>query len=87
MRSSKVPIRMCIGCSKHCNKSELIKITKGDNSLEIDRKFNKPGRGAYLCKDLSCLNRLCKSRRLERLFNMSIDCTIYQEIGDFINNE
>lgn len=87
MKSNNFPIRMCLGCTKRKNKYEFIKIVKNEDILEIDKKFNKPGRGAYLCKNMTCLNKLYKSKRLERLFDISVDDLIYKEIGELIKNE
>ena len=38
------------------------------------------GRGAYLCNNVECLERLVKSKRLERVFEIKIDKDIYEKL-------
>ena len=63
----KVPMRQCIGCREMKNKKELIRILKTpENQFVIDATGKKNGRGAYLCKSMSCFEAAVKSRGLER---------------------
>ena len=45
----------------------------------------KQERGAYICKSEECLNKLIKSKRLESIFEMKIDDSVYEEIRKIIN--
>lgn len=38
------------------------------------------GRGAYLCDDITCLEKAIKSKRLEKTFEMKIDEEIYEDL-------
>ena len=75
----KIPMRQCLGCNEHRPKGELLRVVRspeGDVSLDFTGK--KSGRGAYICRDLSCLKRVRKSRRLER----NLEVTIAEEVYD-----
>ena len=77
----KQPQRTCMGCNQKKDKKELIRIVKNkNNEISIDRTGKKEGRGAYICDDVNCLDKLIKSKRLERVFEMSISNEIYESL-------
>ena len=81
MKNCKVPIRQCLGCREHFEKRSLIRVVKspvGDISLDFTGK--KPGRGAYLCNNINCLNRVIKSKALSRAFETAIADDIYETL-------
>ena len=81
----KQPQRTCMGCNQKKDKKELIKIVKNkNNEISIDRTGKKEGRGAYICDDVNCLDKLIKSKRLERVFEMSISNEIYESLRGVI---
>ena len=58
------PIRTCIFCGSKHKKKDLIRlILDEDNRVIIDESMSGPGRGAYLCKDKACLQRV-KGRKI-----------------------
>ena len=64
----KQPQRTCMGCNQKKEKKDLIRIVKNkDNEISIDRTGKKEGRGAYICDDVNCLEKVIKSKRLERV--------------------
>lgn len=71
------PQRTCMGCNSKKDKKDLIRIVKNkENQISIDRTGKQEGRGAYLCDDIQCLEKVIKSKRLERI----LDCKIAEEI-------
>ena len=81
----KQPQRTCMGCNQKKDKKELIRIVKNkNNEISIDRTGKKDGRGAYICDDVNCLDKLIKSKRLERVFEMSISNEIYESLRGVI---
>ena len=81
----KQPQRTCMGCNQKKNKKELIRIVKNkNNEISVDRTGKKEGRGAYICDDVNCLEKLIKSKRLERVFEMSISDEIYESLRGVI---
>ena len=74
----KIPQRTCIGCNEVKNKNELIRIVKNkDGQISIDKIGKASGRGAYICDNIECLNKLIKTKRLERVFETTINEEIY----------
>ena len=77
----KIVTRTCMGCNQKKDKTQLIRIVKNkDNIISIDETGKKEGRGAYICKDITCLEKLIKSKRLEKVFDMKISEEIYKDL-------
>jgi predicted RNA-binding protein YlxR (DUF448 family) len=62
-------------------KNELIRVVRApDGDISLDFKGKKPGRGAYVCHDVECLNRAIKTRALSRAFGKQIPDCIMEEL-------
>lgn len=89
MKERKIPMRMCAGCGEHKPKGELMRIVRdseGDVSLDLTGKKN--GRGAYLCRNLDCLKKARKSKRIDRTLETQIPDAVYDRIEEeFTQNE
>ena len=88
MKSVKIPMRMCLGCSEMKPKKELMRVVKspaGEISLDFTGKKN--GRGAYICRNADCFDKARKSRRFERTFSCKIDDSVYEVMNDEIRKE
>jgi len=60
-----VPIRTCIACRTAQPKAALIRIARtpgGD--LLVDESARMPGRGAYVCRDVKCVQKVVSSARV-----------------------
>lgn len=80
----KIPMRKCTGCGEMKPKKELVRVVKNkDGEISLDLTGKKAGRGAYICKELSCLQSARKNRGLERAFS----CKIPEEIYDGMEQE
>ena len=78
MKPKKIPMRMCVGCREMKPKRELIRVVRSpEGEVSMDPVGKKPGRGAYVCHDVACLQRARKSRALERAFETAIPAEVY----------
>ena len=83
MRVKKVPMRMCVGCQEMKPKKELTRIVRTpEETIEIDPTGKRSGRGAYLCPDISCLEKAVKGKRLEKAFQQAISPEIVNTLKD-----
>lgn len=81
----KVPQRSCMGCNEKKDKNQLIRIVKNKNGIiSVDKTGKLEGRGAYICDSTECLDKVIKTKRLERIFEMKIDDEIYNNIRGVI---
>jgi len=80
----KIPMRKCTGCQEMVSKKDLIRVLlEPDGRISIDTTGKKNGRGAYLCKKKSCLEKALKNKGLEK----SLKCAIPDDIKDKLKNE
>ena len=74
----KIPQRQCVGCREMKDKKSLLRVVKSpEGAVSLDFGGKKPGRGAYVCYDVSCLKKARKSRALERVFETPIPPEVY----------
>ena len=74
----KMPQRTCMGCNTKNDKKDLIRIVKSKSQeICIDKTGKMEGRGAYICNSVDCLDKVIKSKRLERVLECKIDNDIY----------
>lgn len=80
----KIPLRKCTGCGEMKSKKELVRVVKSpDEQISLDLTGKKPGRGAYVCRDIACLKAARKVKRLER----ALCCKIPNEVYDQLEEE
>ena len=81
----KIPQRTCMGCNEKKDKNQLIRIVKNkDNEIHVDRTRKMQGRGAYICDDIKCLEKVIKSKRLEKVLDINISDEIYESLRGVI---
>lgn len=79
------PQRTCMGCNKKSDKKDFIRIVKNkDKEIFVDRTGKAEGRGAYICDNIECLEKLIKKRRLDKIFDMKISNEIYDNLRGVI---
>lgn len=88
MKVKKIPKRMCTGCSEMKPKKELLRIVKNkENDISVDLTGKKPGRGAYICKNVECFQIAFKSKRLDKNLGSKISDEIYDRLKSEILSE
>lgn len=81
----KMPQRTCMGCNTKKDKKDLIRIVKNkDGEISIDKTGKMPGRGAYICDDVECLEKAIKSKRVDKVFETTIEDEIYDKLRGVI---
>ncbi|MGL4731643.1 MAG: RNase P modulator RnpM [Clostridium sp.] len=88
MKVRKIPQRMCTGCMEMKDKKQLIRVVRNkEGEISIDMTGKKPGRGAYICKNIECLEKSIKAKRLDRNLEVKIDEELFAKLKDEIENE
>jgi predicted RNA-binding protein YlxR (DUF448 family) len=83
--NKRVPERTCMACNTQKPKQELLRIVKSkDGIIAVDLTGKKSGRGAYICKNEDCFNKIVKSKRLEKVFEMQLSDEVYDSIRGVI---
>ena len=77
----KQPTRQCIGCSAKKEKKMLLRIIRSpEGEIRIDASGRASGRGAYLCNDVSCLEKAIKRHALSRSLKTDIPPQILEKL-------
>lgn len=83
-KTKHIPSRMCAGCGQMKEKKDLLRVvrTSDENKKNVilDLTGKTQGRGIYVCKNLDCLKKLKKSKRIERTFKIPYDENLYDQI-------
>lgn len=76
---------MCIVCRGQSDKKDLLRIVKNkDGKIFVDETGKANGRGAYVCKDKECFEKLCKQKSLNKAFRCNVAQEVYDKIGEQI---
>lgn len=86
-RRRHVPQRTCIGCRKTQDKRQLLRIVRTPTGeILFDPTGKKSGRGAYVCRDESCLDRALQSRTLAGALKVDIDPETIAELRNTLRS-
>lgn len=84
MNKRKIPLRKCLGCGERKDKKDLIRIVKTpDKKIVIDLKGNQNGRGAYICNNRDCFDKMVESNKISK----SLKADISKEKLEELKNE
>ena len=77
----KVPLRKCLGCMSSFPKKDLVRVLKTpEGAVIIDLSGKKSGRGAYICKNSSCLKKALKAKRIQSNLEIDIPAEVITEL-------
>ena len=87
MKQKKIPLRTCIISREKLPKRELLRIVRTpEGNVVIDLTGKANGRGAYIKKDVSIIQKAKLSKQLENHLEVEITDSKYEEIINIINN-
>lgn len=66
-------------------KSELVKVVFKDGIALADGTGKLPGRGAYFCRDVKCIEKAQKKRALSKHFKTNISDSVYEDVKELLN--
>ena len=77
--------RTCVGCGAEEGKKNLLRIVRShEGVISVDPTGREPGRGAYLCISLECLNLARKKNALSKALKVPISASFYDEVAMYI---
>jgi len=84
--NKKIPMRTCVISRQRLAKAELLRIvcTK-DNQVIVDVLGKINGHGVYVQKKLDIIDKLEKSKMLDKLFDQNIDKSVYDELREKVS--
>ena len=85
MKVRKIPLRTCIITKEQLPKQELLRIVRTpEGKVVADETGKLNGRGAYIKKDITVLEKAKKGKVLEKRLECQIEDSIYEEIRKII---
>jgi predicted RNA-binding protein YlxR (DUF448 family) len=78
-----------MACNTKKNKYDLIRIVKNKKGeILVDKTGKLNGRGAYICNNIECLEKVIKTNRISRVLKSDTEQKNYENIrGVIIGNE
>lgn len=87
MKQKKIPMRSCVVTREKCEKKDLIRIVRTPEGIvKIDLTGKMNGRGAYIKKDISVIEKAKKSKVLDRHLEVNVEDSIYEELKNIISD-
>ena len=82
-KKRKIPLRHGLGCNAHRPKNELLRVVRDpEGAVSLDFKGRKPGRGAYICRDVACLRKVRKSGRVAHALSCEIPADVWEAMEE-----
>lgn len=86
MKVRKIPMRSCVVTREKYPKQELIRVVRTcDGNVVVDITGKQNGRGAYLKKDLSVIEKAEKSKVLDKHLETNVPKEIFEELRNIVN--
>ena len=74
-------MRQCLGCREMKPKSELLRVVRSpEGTVSLDGRGKASGRGAYVCRDASCLKKAIRSKALERSLGVPVPQELLEQL-------
>lgn len=81
MKVKKIPMRSCVVTRERCEKKDLIRIVRTpEKEIKIDLVGKMNGRGAYIKKEVSVIDKAKKTNVLAKHLECEIPESIYEEL-------
>lgn len=81
MKTRKIPLRTCVVTKEQYPKQELFRVVRTpEGEVILDDTLRANGRGAYLKKDLSVIEKAEKSKILNRILEVEVKEEVYETL-------
>ncbi len=85
MKTKKIPMRSCVVTKEKYPKMELVRVVRTpENDVIVDLTGKANGRGAYLKKDITVIEKAQKSKILNKILEIEVKEEIYNELKNLV---
>ena len=82
----KMPERTCVITKEKTLKKDLLRVVRDNvGNVSVDTTGKANGRGAYLKKDKEVINKAKTTKALERILEITIPDSIYEEMLNLVD--
>ena len=72
IRNKHIPQRLCVVCRQKRDKRQLTRLVRTESGVVIDPTGKQNGRGAYVCDQPQCWDKIIKSQLLDKALKTEI---------------
>ncbi|MEG0799054.1 MAG: YlxR family protein [Bacilli bacterium] len=84
MKTRKIPLRCCCITKERLEKKDLFRVVKYEDKVFIDPTYKSNGRGVYLKKDKTIVQRAMKNDVLSKILKQEVSKEIYEKLLNMI---
>lgn len=79
-----IPLRSCAACRTVRPKRHLVRLVRSaDGTVEVDKSWRKPGRGAYLCPARECWELAAQRKSLDRALAVPLTADVWRSLSAY----
>ena len=79
----KIPMRTCVVTREKLEKKDLLRVVRTpEGKVIVDDTLKSNGRGAYLKKDISVIEKAKTSKILDKHLEVSVPFNIYEDLKE-----
>ena len=83
MKIKKIPMRTCVITREKCEKKDLIRVVRTpEQEVKVDETGKMNGKGAYLKKDISVIEKAKTSKILDKHLEVTVPFNIYEDLKE-----
>ncbi len=81
----KIPMRTCVVTNEKCEKRDLLRVVRNNEGVVfVDDTLKANGRGAYLKRDLTVIDKAQKSKILDKKLEVNVPDSVYNELRELV---
>lgn len=81
----KIPMRTCLITGEKLEKKDLIRVVRTpESNVIVDTTGKANGRGAYLKREISVIDKAQKSKILDKKLEVNVPDSIYEELKELV---
>ncbi len=81
----KKPQRMCVSCRENKDKVSLFRLRVNGDKVEYDPTGKLPGRGAYICKSVICIERAKRKSIIQNALSAFCPDELFSELESYVD--
>ena len=87
MDTKQLPLRKCVACNGMFEKDKLFRLVRLSDGIHLDLTNKMQGRGAYVCKNKSCIDLALKKKGFNRSLRQAVPTEVFDNLYMELEND
>ena len=87
MDTKQLPLRKCVACNGMFEKHKLFRLVRLSDGIHLDLTNKMQGRGAYVCKNKSCIDLALKKKGFNRSLRQAVPTEVFDNLYMELEND